>query len=66
MLGSVKSLLHASWQSMSPLQLQTGLLRDLHHAQKIVEIIEVPPKMHTCVCSEDEAQDSGKAFMMVS
>lgn len=50
---------------MSPLQLQR-LLRDLHHAQKIVQIIVVPPKMHICVCSEAEAQDSGKAFMMVS
>lgn len=41
-------------------------MRDLHHAQKIVEIVEVPPRMHMFVHSEDEAQDSGKAFMMVS
>lgn len=55
-LGKVCPLCNCSWR----------LLRDLHHAQKIVEIIEVPPKMHMCVCSMDEAQDSGKAFMMVS
>lgn len=42
------------------------LLRDLHHAQKIVQMIEVPLKMHVCVCSKDLAQGSGKALMMVS
>lgn len=42
------------------------LLRDLHPAQKIVEMAEVPPEMHVRVCSRDLAQESGKAFMMVS
>jgi len=64
-LCSKKPPLLASWHCMSALQHQPQTSQR-SHAQKIGEMIEVPPKMHLCVCSEDLAQESGKAFMMVS
>lgn len=34
--------------------------------KKLLEMIEVPPKMTVCVCGKDLSQESGNAFMMVS